>query len=277
MSENEKYEPIVISDEDANGLTEAIQKAVDAKLEIEHDSKARSTELAKEFADFMLDRVSEEFKRDVAPVLGLYANIPDDLKENKREKKRNAALYSFFKAMFNKSTDLILHKEDGFPKESSTSKLYALVKNIFLVMWISKNDPDVKSILKKVGLEINFTKPVDTISDGSDENEGDVKGRDGIIEEGVSALRDTVEKNLAIEDNIYPTIPENMKYDAESNPKGIKLSQFNNLAGVNMKKKVLADAGDVDKVKDLDRKTSETLFYSSLNLKMLFDTYEQIK
>ncbi len=265
-----------IQEKDADAFNAALGEATKAKMAIEDDAKARYTALGKEFADFMLDRVSDDFKFHVAASLGLYSKIPDDLKEAKRAKKRDAALYAFFKSCFNKTTDIILHKDDQWPKENSASKVYALVKNLFMTVWLAQNDPDVKRILDSCGVEVNFRKDVDVISHG-EENQADRDARDEIIEGGVKALRDIVEQNLAIEETIYPSLPEALKYDAEANPQGIKKSQFNNLVGVNLKKTQLADAGEMDKIKDLESKTSEKFFYDSVNQKLLFDAFQQVQ
>jgi len=270
------FQTAAIQEEDANAFNTVLDEATKAKIAIEDDAKARYTQLSKDFADFMMDRVSDDFKYKIAAELGLYSKIPGDLKEEKREKRRNGALASFFKSVFNKTTDLIVHKDNEWPKENSVSKVYALIKNLYATMWLAQNDPYIKRLMDSLGIEINFRKDVDVISSG-DENQADRDARDSIIADGVKVLRDMVEQTLAIEDNIYPSIPQSLKYDAESNPQGIRKSQFTSLVSVNVKKKELEDAGDMDKVKDLATKTSEKFFYGSVNQKLLFDAFQQVQ
>ena len=271
------YQPIKIEEADSTAMTQAIAEASQAKENIENGSKAHYQDLGKEFADFMLNQVSPEFKDKVAPALGLFSGISADLKENKREKKRNAALTKFLKQCFNKSTDLMLHKNDQWPKENSASKVYALIKNIFAALYFAQNDPEVAQMLRSVGLEIKFNYPVDDISDGEEGSQGLRDSRDSILKEGVSALKETVEQNLAIEETLYPKVPAALRYDAESNPKGIKKGQFSSMVAVNVKKAKLEADGEVDKAKDLIQKTSEKFFFGSVNQQLLFDTYQVVQ
>lgn len=275
--DGQEYQPIKIEEADATAMTQALAEAATAKTNIDNGSKAHYQDLAKEFGDFMSNQVSPQFKDKVAPALGLFANISPDLKENKREKKRNAALTKFLKQCFTKSTDLILHKNDQWPKENSASKVYALVKTIFTTLYFAQNDPEVARILQSVGLEIKFNYPLDDISDGEEGSQGLRDSRDQIINEGVSALKETVEQNLAIEETLYPKVPAALRYDAESNPKGIKKGQFTSMAATEAKKQQLESDGEVDKAKELIQKTSEKFFYGSVNQQLLFDTYQQVQ
>lgn len=271
------YQPTKIEDQDATAFNEALKQATEQKLAIEHDSKARTAELAKEFAEFMLDRVSPEFRDQIAEKLGLYAKVDPGLKEDKRQKKRNAALYSFFKSSFNKSVDLILHKDDQWPRENSASKVRALVKSIYATLWFAQNDPEVAQMIRRMGIEVRFNAPVDTISDDDPNTEGDRIARKQILDAGVEAQKQTIEQNLAIEENLYPQVPQALRYDAESNPKGIKKGQFTSLASVTAKKQQLEQDGQDEKAKALIQKTSENFFYGSVNQKLLFDTYQQVQ
>ena len=275
--EGTEYQPIKIEEADSNAMTEALNEAVTAKTNIDNGPKAHYQDLAREFADLMINQVPPEFKDKVAASLGLYSGISSDLKEEKREKKRNAALTKFLKQCFNKSTDLILHKDDAWPKENSTSKVYAIAKTIFTTLFFTQNDPDVKRILDSLGIEIRFRYPVDDISDGAEGSQGLRESRDQILNEGVKSLRDTVEQTMAIEETLYPKVPMALRYDAESNPKGIKKGQFSSMAAVNAKKQKLEADGEVDKAKELIQKTSEKFFYGSVNQQLLFDTYQQVQ
>lgn len=271
------YQPIKIEEADATAMTAALSEAATAKTNIENGSKAHYQDLAKEFGDFMVNQVSPEFKDKVAQALGLFANISPDLKEDKREKKRNAALNKFLKQCFTKSTDLILHKNDQWPKENSVSKVYALAKTIFTTLYFTQSDPEVARILRSLGIEIKFNYPLDDISNDDPGAEGLRESRDQILNEGVKALQDTVEQNLAIEETLYPKVPTALRYDAESNPKGIKKGQFTAMAATEAKKQKLESDGEVDKAKELIQKTSEKFFYGSVNQQLLFDTYQQVQ
>lgn len=271
------YQPIKIEEADATAMTEALNEAVTAKTNIENGSKARYQDLAKEFADVMSNQFTPEFKDKVAATLGLYANVSPNLKEAKREKKRAAALSKFLRQCFYKSTDLMLHKNDQWPKENSASKVYALIKTIFSTLYFAQNDPEVAQMLKSVGLEIKFNYPIDDISDGDAGSQGLRDSRDSILKEGVDSLKETVEQNLAIEETLYPKIPVALRYDAESNPKGIKKGQFTAMAATEAKKQKLESDGEVDKAKELIQKTSEKFFYGSVNQQLLFDTYQQVQ
>lgn len=272
-----QYQPIKIEEADATAMTEALNEAVTAKTNIDNGSKAHYQELSKEFADLMVNQVPPEFKDKVAASLGLYTGISPDLKEDKREKKRNAALAKFLKQCFNKSTDLILHKNDQWPKDNSTSKVYALAKTLFTTLYFAQNDPEVKRILDSLGIEVKFKTPIDDISDGDPGSEGLRTSRDQILNEGVSALKETVEQTMAIEETLYPKIPAALRYDPESNPKGIKKGQFSSMAAISAKKQALESEGEVDKAKELIQKTSEKFFYGSVNQQLLFDTYQQVQ
>ena len=270
-----KYQPLKIEVADATAMTAALNEAAMAKINIDNGSKAHYQDLAKEFADLMVNQVPPEFKDKVATALGLYSGISPDLKEDKREKKRNAALGKFLKKCFTKSTDLILHKSDSWPKDSSVSKVYVLAQTLFTTLYFTQNDPEVKHILDSLGIEITFKHPIDDLSDPG--AEGLRTSRDQIIAEGVSALKETVEQTMAIEETLYPKVPVALRYDPESNPKGIKKGQFTSMAATEAKKQALESEGKVDEAKELVQKTGEKFFYGSVNQQLLFDTYQQVQ
>ena len=77
------------------------------------------------------------------------------------------------------------------------------------------------------------------------------------------------EKNAEIEDVIYENIPEDMKYDSEGNPKGIKKSQFQALAELQSKTDEMSMDGDAEKATDMVEKQCDKHFTNSKNQEML--------
>ena len=100
-------------------------------------------------------------------------------------------------------------------------------------------------------------------------NDDDKNTVTGYINGAAQIQNDIFEKNAEIEDVIYETIPDSMKFDAESNPKGIKKAQFGALAELQAKTDEMSMDGDAEKASDIVEKQCDKYFANSKNQEML--------
>ena len=247
-------------------LKGVINDAARIKTDINTNFKESLKTARKDFSDFMLDNVSGEF-REVAERLGLFNGCAEIEDNKKREKKENAALRSFFGKMFNKSVDFDFNKKGGKPKETTPPKPDTYALDLIASLYASTLIPEVKRALDTAGIDVRFTKPITGLD--LQNNEDDKKTVTAYIACGSNIKNDIFEKNAEIEDVIFENIPDNMKYDAESNPKGIKKAQFNALAELQSKSDELSMNGDAEKASDMVEKQCDKHHENSKNQEML--------
>lgn len=247
-------------------LKKVIADAANIKTDINTNFKESLKTARKDFSDFMSDNVSDEF-REVAERLGLFNGCAEIEDNKKREKKENAALRSFFGKMFNKSVDFDFNKKGGKPKENTPPKPDTYALDLIASLYASTLIPEVKRALDTAGIEVRFTKPITGLD--LQNNEDDKKTVATYITCGSNIKNDIFEKNAEIEDVIFESIPDNMKYDAESNPKGIKKAQFNALAELQSKSDELSMNGDAEKASDMVEKQCDKHHENSKNQEML--------
>ena len=247
-------------------LKGVINDAARIKTDINTNFKESLKTARKDFSDFMFDNVSDEF-REVAERLGLFNGCAEIEDNKKREKKENAALRSFFGKMFNKSVDFDFNKKGGKPKETTPPKPDTYALDLIASLYASTLIPEVKRALDTAGIEVRFNKRITGLD--LQNNDDDKKTVTTYIACGSNIKNDIFEKNAEIEDVIFENIPDNMKYDAESNPKGIKKAQFNALAELQSKSDELSMNGDAEKASDMVEKQCDKHHENSKNQEML--------
>ena len=247
-------------------LKKVIDDAAKIKSDINSTCKAAMKSNKQDFSQFMLDNVDEDFK-SIAERLGLFNGFADIEDKKKREKKMDSALRSFFGKMWKKSVDFEFNKKGGKPKETTPPKGDSYAMDIIASLYASRLIPEVRHALDQAGIEVHFTKPItklDLVNNDDDKNTVT-----GYINGAAQIQNDIFEKNAEIEDVIYETIPDSMKFDAESNPKGIKKAQFGALAELQAKTDEMSMDGDAEKASDIVEKQCDKYFANSKNQEML--------
>ena len=247
-------------------LKKVIDDAAKIKSDINSTCKAAMKSNKQEFSQFMLDNVDEEFK-GIAERLGLFNGFADIEDKKKREKKMNASLKSFFGKAWKKCSDFEYTKKGGKPKENTPPKADSYAMDILASLYVGRLIPEVKRALDIAGIEIKFTKPITKLD--LENNEDDKNTLMGYITRCADIQNEMFEKNAEIEDVIYENIPEDMKFDSEGNPKGIKKSQFQALAELQSKTDEMSMDGDAEKATDMVEKQCDKHFTNSKNQEML--------
>ena len=262
-ADNEEQKAINNQYDDLKGV---IADAARVKTDINSTCKESLKNMKRDFSGFMVDNVADEFK-DVAERLGLFNGFADVEDKKKREKKIDGALKSFFGKMFKKAADFEYLKKGGKPKESTPPKADSYALDIITNLYASRLIPEVKRALDTAGIEIRFTKPITKLDLAN--NEDDKNTIMGYITRAAEVQNEMFEKNAEIEDVIFENIPDNMKYDADTNPKGIKKAQFNALAELQSKTDELSMNGDAEKATDMVEKQCDKHHENSKNQEML--------
>lgn len=247
-------------------LKKVMDDAARIKSDINSNCKETLKNMKNDFARFMVDNVDEGFKA-ICERLGLFNGFADIEDKKKREKKEISAMMGFFGKMFMKSKEHEYLKKGGKPKENSAPKCDTYALDIISNLYASRLIPEVKRALDTAGIEIRFTKPITQLD--LESNEDDKKTIIDYIERGANIQNEIFEKNAEIEDVIFENIPDNMKFDAESNPKGIKKAQFSALAELQAKTDELSMNGDAQKATDMVEKQCDKHFANSKNQEML--------
>ena len=240
--------------------------AAKIKTDINSNCKESMKNLKLDFSNFMLDNVAEEFK-GIAERLGLFNGFADVEDKKKREKKVEGALRSFFGKMFTKAVQFEYLKKGGKPKENSAPKCDTYALDIIANLYAARLIPEVRRALDTAGIELKFTKPITNLdlNNNVDDQNTVIDG----ITRGANIQNDIFEKNAEIEDVIFESIPDNMKFDASTNPKGIKKSQFGALAELKAKTDEMSMKGDAQKATDMVEKQCDKHFANSKNQEML--------
>lgn len=256
--------------ETINNQYDELKKVMDDAARIKSDINSNCKETLKnmkqDFARFMVDNVDEDFKR-ICERLGLFNGFADIEDKKKREKKEISAMTNFFGKMFMKSKEHEYLKKGGKPKENTPPKCDTYALDIITNLYVARLIPEVKRALETAGIEIRFTKPITKLD--LENNEDDKKTIIDYIERGANIQNEIFEKNAEIEDVIFENIPDSMKFDADSNPKGIKKAQFSALAELQAKTDELSMNGDAQKATDMVEKQCDKHFANSKNQEML--------
>ena len=259
-----------MANEEVNKKYEELKSVIDSASRIKTDINTNFKESMKtlkgDFSEFFLDNVTEEFK-GIAERLGLFNGFADIDDKKKRDKKIDSALKSFFGKMFNKTRDFEFTKKGGLPKENTPPKAHSYVMDLIASAYASMLIPEVKMAFDTAGIEIRFTKPITKLD--LEGNDDDKKTVSGYIARASSIQNEIFEKNAEIEDVIYETIPDDMKYDKDSNPKGIKKSQFSSLAELQAKTDEMSMNGDSEKASDIVEKQCDKHHGNAKNQELL--------
>ena len=213
----------------------------------------------------MYDNIDEDFKR-TAERLGLFNGFADIEDKKKREKKMESALKSFFGKMFSKVSDFEYLKKGGKPKETTPPKCDSYVMDLIANLYAGRLVPEVQRALDTAGIEIKFNKPITQLD--LENNDDDKKTVIDYYQRGANIQNEIFEKNAEIEDVIFESIPDRMKF-SETNPKGIKKAQFSALAELQAKTDELSMKGDAEKASDMVEKQCDKHHENSKNQEML--------
>lgn len=246
-------------------LKKVIDDASRIKTDINSNYKESLKTIKQDFSNFMLDNVSDEFKT-IAERLGLFNGFAEVEDKKKREKKADSAIRSFFGKMWKKTSDFEYLKKGGKPKETTPPKADTYTMDLIASLYASRLIPEVQHALDVAGVEIRFTKPITKLDLKNDDDRNTIIG---YINRSATIQNDIFEKNAEIEDVIYENIPDNMKFDSEANPKGIKKSQFQALAELQSKTDEMSMDGDSEKASDIVEKQCDKHFTNSKNQEML--------
>lgn len=246
-------------------LKKVIGDASRIKTDINSNFKESLKNIKQDFATFMLDNMDEGFK-SIAERLGLFNGFADIEDKKKREKKMESTLRSFFGKMFSKVTDFEYLKKGGKPKETTPPKSDSYAMDLMANLYVGCLVPEVKRALDTAGIEIRFTKPITKLDLAN--NEDDKNTIVGYYTRAADIQNDIFEKNAEIEDVIFESIPESMKY-SDSNPKGIKKAQFSALAELQAKTDEMSMNGDAEKATDMVEKQCDKHHENSKNQEML--------
>ena len=252
-----------------NDQYEDFKKVMDDAARIKGDINTNCKETLKnmkqDFARFMVDNVDEDFK-GICERLGLFNGFADVEDKKKREKKEISAMTNFFGKMFMKSKEHEYLKKGGKPKENTPPKCDSYALDIITNLYAARLIPEVKRALETAGIEIRFNKPITKLD--LENNEDDKKTIMDYIERGANIQNEIFEKNAEIEDVIFESIPDRMKF-SETNPKGIKKAQFSALAELQAKTDELSMKGDAEKASDMVEKQCDKHHENSKNQEML--------
>ena len=246
-------------------LKQVMTDAARIKGDINTNCKETLKNMKKDFAQFMYDNIDEDFKR-TAERLGLFNGFADVEDKKKREKKMETTLKSFFGKMFSKASDFEYLKKGGKPKETTPPKCDSYAMDLIANLYAGRLVPEVKRALDTAGIEIKFNKPITQLDLVG--NEDDQKTIVDYIERGANIQNEIFEKNAEIEDVIFESIPDRMKF-SETNPKGIKKAQFSALAELQAKTDELSMKGDAEKASDMVEKQCDKHHENSKNQEML--------
>lgn len=271
LKQEERYNEEMSNEQnDINGQYEQLKQVLgDAsriKTDINTNFKESLKTIKRDFSEFMLDNVSDGFK-DIAERLGLFNGFAEVEDKKKREKKIDSALRTFFGKMWKKSVDFEFNKKGGRPKENTPPKGDTYALDLIASLYASRLIPEVRHALDQAGIEIKFTKPITKLDLAN--NDDDKNTIVGYINGSAQIQNDIFEKNAEIEDVIYESIPDEMKFDAESNPRGIKKAQFGALADLQAKTDEMSMDGDAEKASDIVEKQCDKHFANSKNQEML--------
>ena len=246
-------------------LKRVMGDAARIKGEINSNCKETLKDMKKDFAQFMYDSIDEDFKI-TAERLGMFNGFADIEDRKKREKKMESTLKSFFGKMFSKASDFEYLKKGGKPKETTPPKCDSYAMDLIANLYAGRLIPEVKRALDTAGIEIRFNKPITKLD--LENNEDDRKTVIDYYQRGANIQNEMFEKNAEIEDVIFESIPENMKF-SETNPKGIKKSQFQALAELQAKTDELSMKGDAEKATGMVEKQCDKHHENSKNQEML--------
>ena len=245
-------------------LRKVINDAALIKTEINTTCKEGLKTIKGDFTDFMMDNLDEGFK-GVAERLGLFNGFADIEDKKKREKKVESTLRSFFGKMFNKVSDFEYLKKGGKPKETTPPKCDSYAMDLIANLYVGRLVPEVQRALDVAGIEIRFTKPITSLDL---HNEDDRNTIEGYYTRAAEIQNEIFEKNAEIEDVIFESIPEEMKY-SDSNPKGIKKGQFQTIAELQAKTDEMSMKGDGEKAVGMVEKQCDKHHENSKNQEML--------
>ena len=246
-------------------LKKIMDDAARIKGDINSNCKETLKNMKKDFAQFMYDNIDEDFKQ-IAERLGLFNGFADIEDKKKREKKMESTLKSFFGKMFSKASDFEYLKKGGKPKETTPPKCDSYAMDLIANLYAGRLVPEVQRALDTAGIEIKFNKPITQLD--LENNDDDKKTVIDYYQRGANIQNEIFEKNAEIEDVIFESIPDRMKF-SETNPKGIKKAQFSALAELQAKTDELSMKGDAEKASDMVEKQCDKHHENSKNQEML--------
>lgn len=236
----------------SNEFNKALDNAVEIKQQSVMKYKSASKELFLQFSELMTNNNDE-----IKEILGK--------KKSKRTEVDNNKLKEFskeLKAMFNQTIDLSIDEEklaknkDGVAIEPKKSKVEKIVDKIVPVIKMLKyiGNNKLEEAFEKAGIKIEFVKIEDKNTQLQQESI-----REAIVEifkEAVYNKEDLLYKSIEIENEIYPTIPEDLQFDKDIRADGLKSSDFKKLVDIKTKLKI-AKEKNPDKAKDTSDKIEQ--------------------
>lgn len=236
----------------SNEFDKALDNAVKIKQQSVMKYKSASKDLFLQFSELMTNNNNE-----IKEILGKKKSkrTEVDIKKIKEFQKQ-------LKAMFNQTIDLSINEEklaknkDGVAIEPKKSKVEKIVDKsvpvIKMLKYIGNNK--LEEAFEKAGIKIEFVKIEDENTQLQQESI-----REAIVEifkEAVYNKEDLLYKSIEIENEIYPTIPEDLQFDKDIRADGLKSSDFKKLVDVKTKLKI-AKEKNPDKAKDTSDKIEQ--------------------
>lgn len=236
----------------SNEFDKALDNAVKIKQQSVMKYKSASKDLFLQFSELMTNNNDE-----IKEILGK--------KKSKRTEFDTKKIKDFqkqLKSMFNQTIDLSIDEEklaknkDRVASEPKKSKVEKIVDKVVPVIKMLKyiGNNKLEEAFEKAGIKIEFVKIEDENIQLQQESI-----RESIAEiftEAVYNKEDMLSKSIEIENEIYPTIPEDLQFDKDIRADGLKSSDFKKLVDVKTKLKI-AKEKNPDKAKDTSDKIEQ--------------------
>lgn len=197
-----------LDDKMSEELREAVSKAIPYKTETLTTNSQDMNEVTKDFASTILQKLN---------------------------KSKDKELFKHYKKVFKIIKDFMYYV-NGVPKETSIGRDEKLVECLsILIPWLQYlgKDADLKAKLLENGISISNTIPLENREGFEFLKEQSIKNQlTGFFEESRD-IQDTIHENTkAIISDCYEELPEDLKFDKDNNPTGLKPAQFNKLVSV---------------------------------------------
>lgn len=185
------------------------------------------------------------------------------------DERQTKLLKTVFNKVLKSKTDVTIENEEGKEKPGFLQKkIEDVVLLIYAFKYLGFNELD--DIFKTYGITIN-TANIENILPYLKGN--DIKDTiKGFVDEAQTAAISNTNLQTKIENNIYSDIPENLKYNKESNPAGINKSTFKKFSILNLINKIAPQKAKqkCNKLEeDIDAKNRANIFTVSYLLSLV--------
>ena len=259
MTENTKT-PLQVNTEliKSDAFENALTEAANVKKETLTSCKDRNKNNYSHFHDVMLMS-----RKDIQSIL--------DMKKRNRSDEDNAKVKQFKKEtsfVYKTICDLIIPEEDL--EEGDENKIQKMCKKVASVIkmmnYIGHNE--IEDEFKKYGIEFKYQKLDENDCFSNDNIKKDIEM---IFDLGKGIKEDINKNNESIKTEIYESaVPIDLQYDKQSNPTGIKNTDFCKL--VDLKTKMIMAGEDEDKkekISDQANTIAGDLEFSNVRNKIL--------